>query len=335
MADLVWREGEPFAQLLRIVGRGPTLSRPLDLEEAEAAMAAILADRVDDLQLGAFLLTLRTRGETAAEIAGFARAARARLPDAASLVVDLDWPSYADAHKQLPWFLLAARLLTLVGVRVLLHGVAGEGPAGTRQGLAALGLPVAGSLAEAARALERDGLAYLPVELLSPRLAELLALKERLGVRTAVNSLVRALDPARARARIVGVFHPPYLQLHAEAEQILGGGPCAIFKGGGGEAQRNPEKPCRVLRVEAGEVREELWPALLSEDRHPWRQEPLEPRRLHALWTGELQAPGPRAAVTGTAALALHLLGRAASQRQAQDLAEDLWRERPRRACAA
>lgn len=335
MSERVFRAGAPFAEVLRIVGRGPTLSRALELEEAEAAMAAILEGRVGELQLGAFLLTLRTRGEAASEIAGFVRAARASLPDLSTLAVDLDWPSYADAHKQLPWFLLAARLVALSGARLLLHGVAGEGPAGTREALAALGLPIARSVDEAARALDRTGLAYLPLEVMSPRLAELLDLKPRLGVRTAVNSLVRALDPARARARIVGVFHPPYLRLHAEAEQILGGARAAIFKGGGGEAQRNPEKACLVVRVEAGEVREELWPALTREERHPWRQEPLELARLAALWQGELRAPGPRAAVVGTAAIALHLLGRARTQAEAQELAEDLWRERPRHARAA
>lgn len=335
MSDRTYRAGEPFANVLRIVGRGPSLSRALEVEEAEAAMAAILDGRVDDLQLGAFLLTLRTRGEAASELAGAVRAARARLPDLSGLAVDLDWPSYADAHKQLPWFLLAARLVALAGARVLIHGVAGEGPAGTREGLAALDLPIARTVAEAARALDRTGLAYLPVEAMSPRLAELLELKPRLGVRTVINSLVRALDPARARARIVGVFHPPYLRLHAEAEQILGGAPCAIFKGGGGEAQRQPEKPCRVLRVEAGEVREELWPARLGEERHPWRQEALEVARLAALWDGELQAVGPRAAVVGTAAIALHSLGRTKSPQEAEDLAEALWRERPRRARAA
>ena len=335
MADLVYEAGAPFARALKIVGRGPNLGRSLGLEEAEAAMAAILDGEADELQVGAFLLTLRTRGESAAELAGCIRAARARLPDLEGLAVDLDWPSYADAHRQLPWFLLAARLLARAGVRVLLHGVAGEGPAGTRQGLEALGIGIARSAEAAARALDRDGLAYLPLELLAPRLAELMALKPRLGVRTIVNSLVRGLDPARARARIVGVFHPPYLQAHAEAERILGGCPVAILKGGGGEAQRNPEKPCRVLRVEAGGIEEQLWPALLPEERYAWREEPLEPARLRALWEGDLELAAPVAAVTGTAAIALHLLGRAASPGEAQALAEALWTERPRLARAA
>lgn len=330
MADLVFRPGEPFARVLRIVARGPTLSRPLTLEEAEAAMAAILDGAADELQLGAFLSALRTRGETAREIAGMVSAARTRLPDLSGLAVDLDWPSYADAHRQLPWFLLAARLLADAGVRILLHGVAGEGPAGTREGLAALGQPPAADLAEAARRLERTRLAYLPLEILSPELARLLALKSRLGVRTVVNSLVRALDPAGARAQLVGVFHPPYLRLQAEAKRILGGGRAAILKGGGGEAQRNPDKPCRVLVVAEGVIEETPWPALFSQGWHKWREEPLEPARLEALWAGALDHPAAVAAITGTAALALHLLGRAPDPATAQTLAERLWAERVR-----
>lgn len=335
MAEFGYRTGEPFARVLRIVARGPNLGRPLDLEEAEAAMAAILEGAADELQLGAFLSALRTRGETAPEIAGMVRAARARLPALEGLAVDLDWPSYADAHRQLPWFLLSARLLAGAGVRILLHGVAGEGPAGTREGLAALGLVPATSLADGARRLERTGLAYLPLELLSPELARLLALKPRLGVRTVVNSLVRALDPAGARAQLLGVFHPPYLRLQAEAKRILGGGRAAILKGGGGEAQRNPEKPCRVLVVAEGTIAETVWPALLPEGRHPWREEPLDPARLPALWEGTLDLPAGVAAVIGTAAVALHLLGRAADPAAAQAEAERLWAERARLVRAA
>lgn len=329
MAEAPYRPGEPFARVLKIVGRGPNLSRPLDAEEAEAAMAAILDGQADELQTGAFLLTLRTRGETAQEIAGFTRAARARLAPMGELRADLDWPSYADAHRQLPWFLLAARLLAGSGIRVLLHGVAGEGPAGTREGLAALGIRPAASPAEAARALDEGGLAYLPLEVIQPAVVRLLALKPRLGVRTAVNSLVRALDPAGARAQLLGVFHPPYLRLQAEARLALGGGRAAILKGGGGEAQRNPEKPCRVLTVDAGAVEERVWPALLPEAGWPWREEPLDPARLRAVWEGSLVLKAPIAAVTGTAALALELLGRAAGPAEAQALAERLWAERP------
>ncbi len=320
----------PFAPFLRTVGRGPTLSRPLEEEEAEAAMAAILAGRVEPLQLGAFLLVLRYRTETAAELAGFVRAARARIPASPALAVDLDWPSYADRHKQLPYFLLAALLLAANGVRVLMHGIAGEGPATTPAGLAALGIAAANSLEEAARALDTSGFAYLPLAALLPELDALFALRPLLGLRTAVHTLARELNPALAPAQIQGIFHPTYLELHRDTQIRLGQRRAITFKGGGGEAQRHPEKPCRCLTVANGTTGEEVWPVLYEGDPHPWRREPLDCARLGALWRGEWEAPGPVAAITGTAALALRLLDRRRSKEEARRLAETMWRERPR-----
>ena len=202
-------ERQAFAAVLRTVARGPSLSRPLRMDEAEAAMGMILADEVDPLQLGAFLLLLRFRGETAEELAGFVRAARTHLVNDRAVELDLDWPSYADSHRQLPYFLLAALLLARNGYRILLHGVAGEGPAATRHGLAALGLSPARSTTEAAAQVDATNLAYLPVEVVLPGLARLLMLKPVLGLRTFANSMARELNPFRAPCQIQGVFHPP------------------------------------------------------------------------------------------------------------------------------
>ena len=134
-------EPHPFAGFLRTIGRGATLGRPLDEAEAEQAMAMILDGAVEPVQLGAFLLVLRYRTETPAELAGFVRAARSRITAPDDIAVDLDWPSYADRHKQLPYFLLAALLLAGNGVRVLMHGIDGEGAATTPAALSALGVP--------------------------------------------------------------------------------------------------------------------------------------------------------------------------------------------------
>ena len=72
-------------------------------------------------------------------------------------------------------------------------------------------------------------------------------LKPVLGLRTFANTMARELNPFRAPCQIQGVFHPPYLELHRATQRLLGQPRAAIFKGGGGEGQRNPEKPCRVL----------------------------------------------------------------------------------------
>lgn len=323
-------EPHPFARFLRAIGRGATLGRPLDEAEAEEAMAMILDGEVDRLQLGAFLLVLRYRTETAAELAGFVRAVRSRIERPDGLEIDLDWPSYADRHKQLPYFLLAALLLAQNGLRVLMHGIQGEGPATTWAGLAALGVPLCASPGEAAGRMGAEGFAYLPLEVLCPELERLFHLRPLLGLRSPANSLARELNPYQAPHQIQGVFHPTYLPLHEQAAIRLGQPAALIFKGGGGEGQRNPDKPCKALLVEGGAAREEVWPACSEDAGYPWRKESLDPARLRALWRGEWQEPAPIAAVTGTAAMALELTGRAASIEAAEAQARQLWAERDR-----
>ena len=145
-----------------------------------------------------------------------------------------------------------------------------------------------------------------------------------MGTRPA-NSFSRQLNPFAAPYQLQGVFHPTYLPLHSDAARQLGQLHCAIFKGGGGEVQRNPEKPCRVALVDGDVAVTEEWPALTADSRYGWRSEPLDPAVLGALWRGEIDAPGPHAAVTGTLAIALKLLGRAESVAEADAAAQDMW----------
>ena len=66
----------PFAEIVRILGKGKKGSRPLTREEAHRAMKMILAGEVLPIQLGAFLMLMRVKEETPDELAGFAQAAR-------------------------------------------------------------------------------------------------------------------------------------------------------------------------------------------------------------------------------------------------------------------
>lgn len=320
----------PFAPFLRTIGRGPRLSRPLNRDEAGQAMGLILDGAAEPVQIGALLLLLRFRGETPGEMAGFVDAARARIAALTGPAPDLDWPSYADRHRQQPWFVLAALLLAENGVRVLMHGIEGfsEGYAPTRPVLAALGIRPSETLGEAQRAMDRGNFAYIGLERFCPALDRLFRLRPLLGVRTAVNSMSRALNPLAAPCQLQGVFHPPYRTAQQHVAVLLGQPSAMIFKGGGGEVLRNPLKPCRAAWVRNGESGEENWPATLPEETYAWREEPLGPDVVAALWRGEADLPVPEAAVIGTAAMALHALGRAATIDEAETEARRLWSER-------
>ncbi len=326
-------EEHPFAATVRILGRGPTLSRSLTIEEAEAAMAMILRGEVRPEQLGAFLMLLRVKEETPAEIAGFVRGARAtfELPDPLPQV-DLDWSSYAGKRRQLPWFLLAALTLAQDGVRIFMHGTEGHTPGRlyTRATLEALGLPIAATLAEAARQIETDGFAYLPLEGMSPRLYEIIQLRPVLGLRSPVHTLARMLNPFEAPTLLQGIFHPNYMSIHRGAAQLLGQPRMAVFRGEGGEIERRPNKPCQVLSIDDGGSLGDLdWPPMLSSSQQP-HDEVMDISRLVGFWRGEVEDDYATAAVTGTLAIALHTLGRAADPGAAQALAETLWAARDR-----
>lgn len=320
-----------FASFVRAVARGATLGRSLTLEEAQEAMGLILAGSVEPVQVGALLAVLRYRQETPAELAGFARAVRAAFTEKASdSIATLDWPSYADRHKQLPYFILAALMLAETGIGVLMHGIDGEGDATTPKTLAALGIAPARTRADAAERVARTHFAYLPLESFCPTLVRLFALRPLLGVRTAVNSFAREINPGNAPYQLQGVFHPAYVPTHLAAARLLDQRHAALFKGGAGEVQRNPEKACRVTELHEGAEGEEEWPALSEAGRYGWRDEALDPGRVVGLWRGAWQEPGPVAAAIGTAAIALKLVGRADTIEAAEDAARRLWETRPK-----
>ena len=65
-----------FAEFIKILGKGKKGSRPLSQDEAYRAMKMILADQVEPIQLGAFLMLMRVKEETPEELAGFVQASR-------------------------------------------------------------------------------------------------------------------------------------------------------------------------------------------------------------------------------------------------------------------
>jgi anthranilate phosphoribosyltransferase len=328
--NIAMTELHPFARFVAILGRGKSLTRSFTLEEAEEAMGMILRDEVLPEQIGAFMMLLRVKEESPEEIAGFVRAARATfsLPKTVPQV-DIDWSSYAGKRRQLPWFLLSVLVLARNGYRIFMHGTEGHTPGRlyTRETLAQFGFPAAQSLKEAADHIARHNLAYVPLEVLSPRLKELIDLRPVLGLRSPVHTLARMLNPFGASCMLQGIFHPGYMEIHQGAAVQLEQPHMAVFRGEGGEIERRPNKPCEVWTVHGGESDVERWKPLLPEPRQAPDQE-MDFHHLQALWQGEITNDYAEAAVTGTLAIALKALGRADSMEEAEAAALTLWQDR-------
>ena len=324
------RDEHPFAQYVRILGRGKALTRSLTFEESEAAMGMILRGEARPEQLGAFLMLLRVKEEDGQEIAGFVRAAQGlfTLPSPAP-AVDIDWSSYAGKRRQLPWFLLAALLLAQNGMRIFMHGAEGHTPGRlyTRETLEALGIPIAHGLAESADHIKARNFAYLPLADLSPRLHEIIELRPVLGLRSPVHTIARMLNPFRAPLTIQGIFHPNYMDIHQQAALLLGEKNMVVFRGEGGEIERRPSKLTETRTVRDGVAGSQDWPPLLEDAVQPIDTE-MNIARLKAVWSGEADDAYAEAAITGTLAIALMSWHRYDSAETAQAEAETLWRNR-------
>jgi anthranilate phosphoribosyltransferase len=324
-------EEHPFAQYVRILGKGKNGSRPLTQEEAYAAMQMIMADDVEPVQLGAFMMLMRVKEESREELAGFIQAVRDSFQLPTGMInVDLDWSSYAGKRRHLPWFILGTLLLAENGINVFMHGTRGHtnGRIYTQDVLAYLGLDYAKSFEEAAVQIKQTHFSYLPLEYMCPKLHEIIELRPLMGLRSPVHTLARMLNPFDATYVIQGIFHPGYRPVHQEAALLLNYPHLAVIKGEGGEIERNPDMECLVQSVHNGELSDETWPPLFKQ-RHV-KDEDLEPQRLAALWRGEIVDEFAEGSVVGTVAVALKLIEKATTIEEAQQMATEMWAKRPK-----
>lgn len=328
MKDTYYTE-HPFAQYVRILGKGKNGSRPLTREEAYTAMKMIMANEVEPVQLGAFMMLMRVKEETREELAGFIQAVRdsIQLPTD-TITVDLDWSSYAGKRRHLPWFLLSALLLAENGIKVFMHGTSGHtnGRIYTEDMLPYLNLKEATSLTEAIDHIKQSNFAYLPLKYFSPKLQEIIEFRPLMGLRSPVHTVGRMLNPLNAPHILQGIYHPNYRPVHQEAAMLLGFPHLAVFKGEGGEIERDPDSECLVQSVHNEQLEDETWPPMFAQ-RHV-KEENLQPEKLAKVWCGEDNDEFAQGAVTGTAAIALRLMGKATSVEAAYQQASDMWQNR-------
>jgi anthranilate phosphoribosyltransferase len=128
-----------------------------------------------------------------------------------------------------------------MGIPVLIHGVLhGEGRVATVYILRELGILPSVSLPQARAQLETEGLAFLPSQALSPGLASLLALRNRLGVRNSAHTVVKLLNPfACDSVRMISASHPDYLACIREF-LLATEGRALLLRATEGEAFANP-----------------------------------------------------------------------------------------------
>ena len=250
-----------FPSLIKELGRGARGARDLSREQAEALFGAMLDGQVPDMELGAVLIALRVKGESADEVAGFLAALQARTrslqapPGPRTVLL----PSFNGARKQANLMPLVALLLAREGVPVLIFGRHDfDSRVSPFELLDALGLPASASLEDALQRLRRDRVAVLPLHQLNPGLDALMALRPRLGVRNSAHSLAKLLDPfpAGRSVRVVAVTHPEYLDSMGAALPGLtvSGGRALLMRASEGEAYAHLRRKAHLIGFQDGQT---------------------------------------------------------------------------------
>jgi anthranilate phosphoribosyltransferase len=290
-----------LAPYIRDIGRGREGARPLGLDAAEDAMGQLLDGTASDLEVGAFVLAMRTKGETLAEITGFLRALQARLlplPSSAPVVL---LPTYNGARRLPNLVPLLALCLAQEGVRVLMHGPPLDPDrVTTAQVLHDLGLACAPTPQGVAEAWQRHEPAYLPTAALCPALQRLLDVRRTVGVRNSGHSIAKLLNPVVGAPvlRVASYTHPEFAGLmgawaEADAAHLM------LLRGTEGEPVADPRRQPRIDTWLAGQRRDALCRAAQSGS---LADLPLLPagcdaastaRYIQAVAGGEKPAPAP------------------------------------------
>jgi anthranilate phosphoribosyltransferase len=232
-------------------------------------MDEYLDGAIGDDQMAMLMMLIRVQNETHDEIAGFVKAFQSRMPD---IGADIDWPCYAGkrASAGKPWHVIAARVLADNGYKVLLHGhlESSSEREHARSYIDELAIPTATDSHHAKQLLATGNIAYLPLQNFAPQAVSMLEWKNRYGLRTPINTVVRALNPGNALFGVRGSFHPGFQQLHAEVEQSVGLSKHAVvsFKGQSGESEYNPKVSQTVWKSSAYGVTSHYWQESMLSD---------------------------------------------------------------------
>ena len=223
-----------IAGYIREIGRGRDGARSLSRAQAGDLFGQLLDGSVTDLEVGAFCLAMRIKGETAAEMAGFLDAIYLRLnriPAAALPVVVI--PSYNGARKLPVLTPLLALLVARAGLPVLVHGVASESTrVFTSSVLQALDIPPMSSV----NAVAPGTVAFAPTAVLCAGLQRLLDVRRTVGLRNPAHSLVKLMNPCAGASLIISSYtHPEYAVAMAATFELMGAN-AMLLRGTEGEA---------------------------------------------------------------------------------------------------
>jgi anthranilate phosphoribosyltransferase len=231
--------------------------RPLTRSAARAALGAVLDGEASEVQIGAFLAGLRVRGETVAEITGFAQALRARVKAARvrrSPLIDVCGTG-GDGAGTFNISTTVAFIAAGAGAFVAKHGNrAVSSRSGSADVLEALGVRTDVAPALAARCVEKIGVGFLFAPRHHAGMALVAPVRRQLAARTVFNLLGPLANPAGAKRQLIGVYSRSLVRPIALALRALGATDALVVASHDGLDEVSLSSRTDVARLRGGRV---------------------------------------------------------------------------------
>src|SRR5687768_5756226 len=231
----------------------------LTSEEAEEAMNVIMTGQATQAQIGAYLVALRMKGESIAEITGSVRAMRA---NSVKVKLSTNEPLYdivgtgGDGAHTFNISTAAAFVLAGAGRKVAKHGNrAASSHCGSADVLSALGVSLDLTPEQIAQAIEQIGIGFMFAAKFHPAMKHAIGPRKEIGQRTIFNILGPLTNPAGANIQLTGVFAPDLTEPLAHVLNELGSKAALVIHGAGGTDELNTCGLNRVSHLKDGVVR--------------------------------------------------------------------------------
>ncbi|MFO7871310.1 MAG: anthranilate phosphoribosyltransferase [Kiritimatiellia bacterium] len=232
--------------------------RDLSQSAMGEAFDLIMSGEATPAQIGAFIASLRVKGETAEEIAGAASSMRrhAVFIDAAGAPVIDTCGTGGDKCDTFNVSTTAAFVAAGAGVPVAKHGNrAISSKCGSADLLAELGVNIEADQATVEECVQETGIGFLYAPRLHPAMKYAMTPRRELGIRTIFNMLGPLTNPAGARSQIIGVFSPDLTEPFAEVLKLLGSRKAFVVHGHDGMDEITTTTTTRISELRDGRIR--------------------------------------------------------------------------------
>ncbi len=222
--------------------------------EAFNVMRSIMSGEYDDPQIAGFLMALRAKGETVAEITGFAKAMREKM-----VTVSLASPAIdmcGTGGDALGTFNISTATTFVVagsGVKVAKHGNRSmTSKSGAADVLQALRIPIDHPVEKSVEDIENIGLGFLFAPAYHPAMKYAIGARRALATRTIFNILGPLCNPAEVRAQAMGIFHPDLTEVQASVLKAMGSTDVLVFHGRDGMDEISTTTTTKISQMQNG-----------------------------------------------------------------------------------